>query len=98
MKKTNKQGRLFRSPQRKIRDKAFADWIGKKVKEARKESELSPETFAEEKLEVSIHAYHKLTSGQSSLSEGRIHEICEQIGLQYEVFIGGEKFIYPNDK
>lgn len=95
MKKTNKQGRLFRSPETKIRDKFFADWIGKKVKEARKKSGISPERFAEDILGISIHAYHKLTSGASSVSESRAAEIFRKTGVKWRVFAGDEEFIEP---
>lgn len=97
MKETSKRGKPFRNPERKLRDDFFAIWIGKKVKEARKASGLSPQDFAKDRLGISIHAYHKLTSGASSVSESRAAEIFRKIGLQWEVFAGGEKFIYPNE-
>jgi len=96
--KANKPGRQFRTPKRKIRDAVFAKWVGKKIKESRKKSGLSPEEFAEQVLDVSIFSYIQMTSGQRGLSEGRVHEICEKMGLKYEIFINDEKFIYETDK
>jgi len=92
--KNTKQGKRFRTPERKKRDKIFAAWFGKQMKKARKKSGLSPERFAEDILGVSISSYFQMTSGQSSLSDGRVAEMCQKMEVEYEVFIGGEKFIY----
>jgi len=95
MEKTNERGKPLKLPETIKRDKAFALFVGKKVKEARKVSGLNPQDFAKDRLGISIHAYHKLTSGASSVSESRAAEIFRKINIKWRVFAGDEEFIEP---
>jgi transcriptional regulator with XRE-family HTH domain len=93
---TKKAGKPFRTPERIERDKAFAKWIGKQVKKARKKSGLTAEDFAEKRLGVTLNGYRQIARGATSVSESRAHEILCKIGVKSRFFAGEEEFIYPN--
>ena len=89
------KGKPFRTPKRIARDKAFAKFIGEQVKEAKEASGRTAEDFAKKVLNVSIYGYYQITSGGTSVSESRAHELLAKIGIESTFFAGKKQFIYP---
>jgi transcriptional regulator with XRE-family HTH domain len=95
--KTNKPGKPKISQELRKRNKAFAEFIGRKVREAKEASGLTREEFADKRLGVSVAAYYQITSGRVSVSYIRAHELLAKIETKSRFFAGEDEFIYSDE-